>query len=157
MPKSFDSSKLGDQPPATDLLLGRLVDTVVDCRDHEHPDEGSGPDLYCLNLMSFMGDRMAAVLRRIADEQSEVFKERQRATALAEQFEREADALMRERDRYQEIADELAHALASITGVDIGEHSSENDPWRNALDAAESYVPTITTRPSATPGGDRDV
>lgn len=96
---SFDPAKLGDQAPATDLLLGRLADTVVDFRNHDHPAEGAGPDLYCLNLTSFMGDRMAAVLRRVADEQSEVFKERQRATALAEEFEREVGRLMAQVNR----------------------------------------------------------
>lgn len=153
MRNSFDPAKLGDQPPATDLLLGRLAGTVVEQREHQHPTEGQGPDLHCLNLTSFMGDRMGAVLRRVADEQSEVFKERQRATALAEEFEREADAIMAERDRYHEVADHLARALAAITGADIGEHSSMNDPWQKALDAAESYVPSGSTRPNAIEGG----
>lgn len=136
MGNAFEPAKLGDQAPATDLLLGRLAEAVVDQRDHQHPADGQGPDLYCLNLTSFMGDRMGAVLRRVADEQSEVFKERQRATALAEEFEREAAAIMGDRDRYHEVADQLAAAVAAITGVDIGEHSSMNDPWQNALDAA---------------------
>jgi hypothetical protein len=55
----------------------------------------------------------------------------------------EMDQVLRERDEAQETADKLAHALAVITGVDIGEHSSMNDPWRNALDAAENYVPEV--------------
>lgn len=40
-----------------------------------------------------------------------------------------------ERDEYHEAADKLAAAIADAYGVDIGEHSSDNDPWQNALDA----------------------
>lgn len=45
-------------------------------------------------------------------------------------------AVIDERDHAHEVADNLAHAISAMTGVDIGEHSSENDPWQNALDAA---------------------
>lgn len=47
-----------------------------------------------------------------------------------------------QRDRYHEVADDLAGHIAAITGVDIGEHSSANCPWRNAIEAAEEYKPT---------------
>ncbi|WP_242883593.1 hypothetical protein [Stenotrophomonas maltophilia] len=46
-----------------------------------------------------------------------------------------------QRDRYHEVADELADQIARITGVDIGEHSSANFPWQNAIEAAEEYKP----------------
>lgn len=46
-----------------------------------------------------------------------------------------------QRDRYHEMADELAGHIAAITGVDIGEHSSANCPWQNAIEAAEEYKP----------------
>ncbi|HDS1648692.1 TPA: hypothetical protein QEL68_000376 [Stenotrophomonas maltophilia] len=46
-----------------------------------------------------------------------------------------------QRDRYHEMADELAGHIARITGVDIGEHSSANCPWQNAIEAAEEYEP----------------
>ncbi|WP_340571708.1 hypothetical protein [Stenotrophomonas sp. G106K1] len=46
-----------------------------------------------------------------------------------------------QRDRYHEVADELADHIARITGVDIGEHSSANCPWQNAIEAAEAYQP----------------
>ncbi len=45
-----------------------------------------------------------------------------------------------ERDEYHAIADELAEIIAHITGEDIGEHTSANFPWRNALDAAENWL-----------------
>ncbi|WP_329914527.1 hypothetical protein [Stenotrophomonas sp. SMYL86] len=46
-----------------------------------------------------------------------------------------------QRDRYHEVADELAAHIAAITGTDIGEHSSANCPWQNAIEAAEGYKP----------------
>ena len=46
-----------------------------------------------------------------------------------------------QRDRYQEVADELADHIARITGTELGEHSSVNCPWQNAIDAAEEYTP----------------
>lgn len=46
-----------------------------------------------------------------------------------------------QRDRYHEVADDLAAHIARITGVDIGEHSSANCPWQNAIEAAEEYKP----------------
>ena len=52
-----------------------------------------------------------------------------------------------ERDEYHAIADELAEMIAKITGEDIGEHTSANFPWRNALDAAENWF----CHPPATP------
>lgn len=47
---------------------------------------------------------------------------------------------LRERDQYHAIADELAELIARITGVQIGEHSSMNCPWENALQAGTEYA-----------------
>jgi hypothetical protein len=62
-----------------------------------------------------------------------------RAALLAE--ERAHGETIDQRDRYHEVADELAGHIAAITGVDIGEHSSANCPWQNAIEAAEEYKP----------------
>lgn len=73
----------------------------------------------------------------------DLIKERHQALAEVERMRGEAAetdrALMQviaERDERQDVADALAEAIARLTGVEIGEHSSANDPWRNALDAA---------------------
>ena len=47
------------------------------------------------------------------------------------------------RDRYHEWADKLAYAIAARLGVEIGEHSSSNLPWENALAFIESTPPEI--------------
>lgn len=45
-----------------------------------------------------------------------------------------------QRDMLHDIADELAERISKITGVEIGEHSSNNDPWMNAKYAADEYL-----------------
>jgi len=59
-----------------------------------------------------------------------------------DEHERQMTEALRERDEAEEWADRLAYALAPIEV--IGEHSSGNNPWQNALDhapAAPSPVP----------------
>lgn len=51
------------------------------------------------------------------------------------------DETIRERDCYHDWADKLAAAIAEFTGADIGEHSSVNNPWQNALDALGEIDP----------------
>lgn len=51
---------------------------------------------------------------------------------LAEE-ERSNDLTMRQRDRAEEMATELAEAIGEYFGCDVGEHSSGNCPWENAL------------------------
>jgi hypothetical protein len=43
--------------------------------------------------------------------------------------------LIEERDSYHDIADRLANAISEYFDVEIGEHSSANDPWMRALEA----------------------
>jgi hypothetical protein len=62
---------IGDAKPASDGLLVQLGQSVRDRREHEHP---KWEDLYCLNLTSFMGERMGPVLRRLLDAEAEAEK-----------------------------------------------------------------------------------
>ncbi|MFF7142335.1 hypothetical protein ACFZB5_13940 [Streptomyces nodosus] len=55
---------IGDAKPATPGLLVSFGESVRDRREHDHP---TWEDLYCLNLSSYMGERMAPVLRRLLD------------------------------------------------------------------------------------------
>lgn len=59
----------------------------------------------------------------------------------AEQLEHALGQTIDQRDRCHEVADEMAAHIERITGVEIGEHSSDNCPWQNAIEAAESYSP----------------
>ncbi len=58
-----------------------------------------------------------------------------------ESLDRALEGVIDQRDRYHEVADDIAGHISAITGVDIGEHSSANCPWQNAIEAAESYSP----------------
>jgi hypothetical protein len=54
--------------------------------------------------------------------------------------EQELMRALEERDAAEEMADQLAAQIAAITGEEIGEHSSSNDPWRNAMLAADEWI-----------------
>ncbi|MFI9012641.1 hypothetical protein ACIGZI_01245 [Streptomyces griseus] len=60
--------QIGEVQPATDALIGSLAESVANVRNHEHP---SWEDLYCMNLTSYMGERMASVLKRLLDTETE--------------------------------------------------------------------------------------
>ncbi|GAA0719449.1 hypothetical protein Drose_05770 [Dactylosporangium roseum] len=45
------------------------------------------------------------------------------------------DQTLKERDQAEEVANKLTEAVGQFLGVDFGGHSSDNCPWRNALDA----------------------
>lgn len=53
----------------TDPLIANLTETVQQVKGHDHPKY---EDIHCLNLVAYMGERMATVLRRLAAEQAEV-------------------------------------------------------------------------------------
>ncbi|MFH9610478.1 hypothetical protein [Streptomyces sp. NPDC017448] len=60
--------QIGDVQPATDALIGSFAKSVADIRNHEHP---TWEDLYCMNLSSWMGERIAPVLKRLLDTETE--------------------------------------------------------------------------------------
>ncbi|MFD5002165.1 hypothetical protein ACFWMV_04585 [Streptomyces mutabilis] len=69
---------IGDAKPATARLVEQLAKSVRDRREHEHP---TWEDLYCLNLVSWMGERMAPVLRRLLDAEDRIDRRRVRLIA----------------------------------------------------------------------------
>lgn len=126
--------------PATDLLLGDLADCVQKVRHHEHPSRGE--DLYCLNLTSYMGERMGAVLKRLDDERAEVRRWKDKHTALAD----EATELLG-RDPEEEVTEFLGPRPEPTSGTGcrcdwLGEGTPE-------------HAPSALCR-SLRPGADRD-
>ncbi|MGW2533545.1 hypothetical protein ACWCTD_03505 [Streptomyces sp. NPDC001499] len=77
--------QIGDVQPATDALLGTFAESVANVRNHEHP---SWEDLYCMNLTSYMGERMAPVLKRLLVAESEADQLRARVAELEAQRDR---------------------------------------------------------------------
>lgn len=60
--------------------------------------------------------------------------------AKPDDSEQELMRALEERDAAEDMADQLAAQIAAITGEEIGEHSSANDPWRNAMLAADEWI-----------------
>lgn len=80
-------------------------------------------------------DRLAAANRARDDARSDLVKLRERVAALTRERDDERRAHERtidQRDNAEEWADKLAYAIGTIE--EIGEHSSSNNPWREALD-----------------------
>ncbi|MFM9602730.1 hypothetical protein [Streptomyces turgidiscabies] len=63
------AEQLGDAKPAAPGLLVAFGESVRNRREHAHP---TWEDLYCQNLSSYMGERMAPVLRRLIDAEAQV-------------------------------------------------------------------------------------
>lgn len=74
------------------------------------------------------------------------------AQARADDLDKALDQTLVERDAYHDKADQLAQAIAEYFGADIGEHSSGNCPWDEALniitesDTGKLYSPTIEAK-----------
>jgi hypothetical protein len=64
-----------------------MRDSSRDYLAHEHPPEGH-PDLFCLNLASYMGSRMHGVLQRLDDARKDAARWKARHDALAAGIER---------------------------------------------------------------------
>jgi hypothetical protein len=72
-----------------------------------------------------------------------------KATHAAAKGDELWDQTLRERDRYHEVADDLAQAIAKHLDVDIGEHSSANCPWDEALEAIAQAPAVVETARAA--------
>lgn len=112
----------------TDPLIANLTETVEQVKEHDHPAKGG--DLYCLNLTSYMGDRMATVLRLLAAERAEVDRLRaeldreRRAHVCTERCEPNAHVAFQGRRRVTE----LERLVAELT--------TEVDRYRPIVEAA---------------------
>ncbi|MFJ9754934.1 hypothetical protein [Streptomyces sp. NPDC101149] len=69
---------IGDAKPATSALVVSFGQSVRDRREHEHPQ---WEDFYCMNLSSYMGERMGPMLRRLLDAEAELEQLRRRVEA----------------------------------------------------------------------------
>lgn len=82
---------IGNAQPARNSLLTSLGESIRDRSEHEHP---TWEDLFCLNLVSYMGERMAPVLRRLLDAESRIAElEEQRDRRRVRLIAAEADLL----------------------------------------------------------------
>ncbi|MYR61142.1 hypothetical protein GTY54_34600 [Streptomyces sp. SID625] len=125
---------IGDAKPAAPSLLVSCGQSVKNRLEHDHP---TWEDLYCLNLTSYMGERMGPVLRRLLD-----------AEARAERY-RTAWKLTRTRaistggaaDRYAARAraaqEALQHMLFAVIAGQLALHEANRERQELRARAAE--------------------
>lgn len=65
-----------------DPLIADMRDAVRKVQEHDHNRD----DIHCLNLTSYMGERMAGVLRRLDEAREEAANWKARHDALAGQI-----------------------------------------------------------------------
>ena len=107
-------------------------DTLPPLPDPDHA-------LDCGNQPFYRPDQMREYARQSVYQAEDKWQ-----ATLAAQAQQSSDAALcqalEERDRYHEASDDLAAQIAAITEVEIGEHSSANDPWHNAMLAADEFL-----------------
>ena len=101
------------------------------------------PEGMALYKGEFVTARM--VVERLAEAESAYLS----AWARLVKEERLHGYAMEERDHAEEMADKLADAIATLLGVEIGEHSNMNCPWEQALEAFEERAASTVTQDAA--------
>lgn len=79
-------------------------------------------------------DELLAKLNKAEADLAQMTAWRDAAHRDREREEQECLQALEQRDLYHEWADKLANAISAHTGDEIGEHSSANNPWANALE-----------------------
>lgn len=75
---------IGDVEPATDSLVKSLAESVQKRRDHEHPKH---EDFFCLNQVSWAGERVGYLIRRLLDAEAEIAELRAKLAGALTYFE----------------------------------------------------------------------
>lgn len=83
--------------------------------------------------LAYRGLPGTATLKELIEHEREIT--RHGAAAALAREDRAHTVTIGDRDRAEEWANNMAGAIAEMTGVAIGEHSNANDPWENALNA----------------------
>jgi hypothetical protein len=122
---------------------------------HEILMDGGGAGEWIWDLLADRGVDPATIQPApdpradLVAENAKLTAEVKRLTDRANVDETALEEVLGERDQYSDVADELAAAIAVITGVDVGEHSSANDPWYEALEAAKAFPAKLAAALSA--------
>lgn len=85
---------------------------------------------------------MTYTCRQAEQDREKAARARDALAGEVKRLELQSLELIRERDRAEEYADDLAAGVARHLGVDIGEHSNRNVPWLRALEALDDATCT---------------
>ncbi|MDX3507420.1 hypothetical protein PV755_00535 [Streptomyces caniscabiei] len=132
---------IGDARPATSALLVSFGESVRDRRDHEHPQ---WEDIYCLNLSSYMGERMAPVLRRLIDAESRAERYRIAWGMARTRAISTGGAADRYADRAREGQEALQHMLFAVIAAQLARKAATDETAElrarvAEVEAAESH------------------
>jgi hypothetical protein len=139
---------IGDAKPAQTKLLVRLAESVQMRREHAHP---KWEDLFCMNLISWAGERMGPVLRRLVDAEARVarIEAERNCLAMAVLFATQwkPDAPMSLREGIEEILDTMPEApepaTASVARASVlreaSEHTRQSCPTRDHVKAGACH------------------
>ncbi|WP_405548831.1 hypothetical protein [Streptomyces microflavus] len=128
--------QIGEVQPATNALIGSFAESVANVRNHEHP---SWEDLYCMNLTSYMGERMAPVLKRLLDTETDNARLRARIAELETQVEQSRSKAIGDVGAWLKEVGEKDAAYLVVTsdfpsrreaGAALGRGVPEEDPGR---------------------------
>jgi len=101
---------IGDVQPARVSVLLSLGESVRDTRGHDHTSQRE--DWYCTNLVAYMGERMAPVLRRLLNSEARAAQLAARVAELEAERTRVAALLPTESCIEEGLPNELAAAEA---------------------------------------------
>ncbi|MFJ8054906.1 hypothetical protein [Streptomyces sp. NPDC096142] len=131
------AGQIGDARPATPGLLVAFGKSVRDRHEHEHP---KWEDLFCMNLSSYMGERMAPVLRRLLDLEDEVDAlKASRPDRLTRTFA-PVQALRED----EPATDALTVYRATWDVAPLGTYTTEAEARKHAEDHARRDIPAAT-------------
>jgi hypothetical protein len=134
---------------AREILIGVNRGFLGCKRDNEIITEGNAYDVFVRGDIAILAIERA--IEQALTQQHALSSPRQEGDGPSityDEHERQILEVIDQRDRNEETANELAAAIATLTNTDIGEHSSMNCPWRNAIQAAEEYKPPVSTAAS---------
>jgi hypothetical protein len=131
------SKLLGDAQPARTELIQSLGKSVVDRREHEHP---KWEDFFCLNLSSYIGERMAPVLRRLIDAERDADRYRTAWGMARTRALSAGGAADRYAARARELQTALQDLLPTVIGGQIERSSIRAEVLREAIDFFRSWT-----------------
>jgi hypothetical protein len=106
---------IGDAKPATGRLVEQLAETVRDRREHDHTTQRE--DWFCMNLTSWMGERMGPVLRRLLDAEARAAELETDLAAKAQDAEAAMKGWERARDRVTELEVAAVEGRAALAAL----------------------------------------
>lgn len=126
------AEQLGDAQPARTELLVSFGESVRNRAEHDHKTQRE--DWYCLNLSSYMGERIAPVLRRLINAESDADRYRTAWRLARTRALSTGGAADRYAARARELQIALQDSLVAVIGTQIERDAIRTEALREAAD-----------------------